>query len=290
MERARAFATVAAAYGAALLVAVSVGMAVPTDDPVWVVVWADLAATLVIFGCSVAWNNSSFYDAYWSVVPPVIGLYWATSSQADEADGLRRLVVLLLVSAWGARLTWNWARGWGGLRHEDWRYVDLRRSTGRAYWGVSFVGLHLFPTVMVLLGCLPLFASLVTGREPFGILDLVATLVTGLAIACEAVADLQLREFARSKPGPGEILNRGLWRYSRHPNYFGEMTFWWGLWLFAVAADPGAWWTAIGPAAITAMFFAASLPMIEKRMGERRPGWAEHARRTPLVVPWMPKG
>jgi len=187
------------------------------------------------------------------------------------------------------RLTWNWARGWTGLGHEDWRYVDFRRKSGRAYWAVSFAGIHLFPTLQVFAACLPIYPALVSPR-PLGWLDAVAALVTLMGIAFELVADNQLRRFVRAQPSRDQILDTGIWAWSRHPNYFGEISFWWGVWLFAVAGGAGWWWTALGPLAITLMFVFASLPMIETRMAERRAGWAEHVRRVPLLVPRPPRG
>ncbi len=270
-------------YVMALAVAVLAGLVVRGAHPIYVAAVADLAATCAVFAFSFALRNSSFYDAYWSVAPIVIGLYWA--SLADPgAPELRQAVVLALVAAWGARLTFNWARGWTGLDHEDWRYARIREQTGAFYWPASFLGIHLFPTVQVFLGCLCLWPALSVGVRPLGWLDAVALLVTAAAIGLEALADHQLHRF-RDDPArqPGDILDTGVWSLSRHPNYLGEMGFWWGLWLFGLAAAPGWWWTIVGPLAMTAMFRFASLPLIEQRMAERRPGWAEHAARVPIL-------
>lgn len=277
------------AYAAALLVALVAAATVGWEHPLAIAFAADLAATLAVFAFSRAFDNSSFYDAYWSVAPPLLAAYFWTVA-APEASGARQVVVFALVCWWAVRLTYNWARGWTGLRHEDWRYVDLRASTGRAYWLVSLVGLHVMPTIQVFLGCLSLYPALAVGTRPFGLLDGVALLVTGGAIALEARADKELLRFRRSRPPRDAILDRGVWSWSRHPNYFGEMSFWWGLWLFGLAAAPGWWWTVIGPVAITLMFRFASLPLIETRMLQRRPAFAEHQRRVSMVVPWPPRG
>jgi len=274
--------TVTVAYASALAVAVAAGLAAPVEHPLAVALAADLAATLVIFAWSFAFRNSSFYDAYWSVAPLPIALYW--TAVGAEAVGARQALVLLAIATWGARLTWNWARGWHGLGHEDWRYVDLRRTTGRAYWLVSFVGLHALPTFWVFGGMLPVYAAVCVPGRPLGALDALAALVTFGAIALEAMADAQLHRFRASSAPPGEFLRTGLWAWSRHPNYLGEMGFWWGLWLFGVAAAPGLWWTIAGPLAITLMFRFVSLPMIETRMRERRPAFAEWAERSSLVL------
>jgi steroid 5-alpha reductase family enzyme len=273
---------VAVAYAAALAAAVAAGLAAPFEHPLAVALFADVAATLAIFAWSLAYRNSSFYDAYWSVAPLPIALYW--TAVGEGAAGARQALVLVAIFAWGARLTWNWARGWHGLEHEDWRYVDLRAKTGRAYWLVSFLGLHLMPTFWVFGGLLPVYAAVAVPARPPGALDLLAALVTAGAIALEAAADAQLHRYRAARPAPGEFLRNGLWAWSRHPNYLGEMGFWWGLWLFGVAAAPALWWTVAGPLAITLMFRFVSLPMIETRMRERRPAFAEWAGRSSLVL------
>jgi steroid 5-alpha reductase family enzyme len=221
------------------------------------------------------------------VAPIAIAAWLALGPGTRHGLDARTAAIVTLVTAYGLRLTWNWLRGWPGLHHEDWRYVDFRQKTGRAYWLVSFAGLHLFPTVMVYLGCLPLHAALVDPGAPFGALDVLAIVVTGGAILVEGLADEQLRAFRRTHPD-GRICDQGLWRSSRHPNYFGEISFWVGLWLFGVAAG-APWWTAVGVAAMLALFLGASIPMAEARSLRRRPHYAEHQRRVSRLVPWPPR-
>ena len=284
----RAFSWIAVAYLVAGAVALAVAMPLRGEHPILVAAAADLGATLAIFAFSLAFRNSSFYDAYWSVAPIAIAFYWWLSAPDSGADPLRACLVLGLVSFWCIRLTTNWARGWRGLRHQDWRYTDLQKQTGRAYWGVSFLGIHLFPTLMVFLGCLPLFPALAVPVRPFGVLDLVAAAITGFAVWLEATADRQLRRFTTTSHPPGEFLRSGLWAWCRHPNYLGEILFWWGLLAFSLAAGVISWWTAVGAIAITVMFRVVSLPMIERRMIERRPAYAEHAKRTSALLPRRP--
>jgi steroid 5-alpha reductase family enzyme len=280
---------VAAAYALALLVALLAGAAARGAHAIEVAVAADVAATVVVFAFSFALGNSSLYDPYWSVAPLPIALWWIAAGAAGPPLE-RRALVVVLVAVWGARLTWNWWRGWEGLEHEDWRYERIRQRTGRAYWLASFFGIHLFPTAMVLLACLPLWPALAVGTRPLGWLDALAFAITAGAIALEAVADHQLRRFrTRSDRRLDAILESGLWGWSRHPNYLGEMGFWWGLWLFGVAADPGWAWTVVGPLAMTAMFLLASIPMLERRMAERRPDWPDHASRVSRLLPRPPR-
>ncbi len=288
-SRAASFTWIAVAYLVAGAVALTLGQRLTTAWPLWeAVAAADAAATVVVFAFSVVLDNSSVYDAYWSVAPMAIAPALAVAAGAEQAPLARRAIVVVLVLVWGARLTYNWARGWQGLAHEDWRYVELRRL-GRAYWVVSFVGLHAMPTVLVFLGCLSLLPALVTGTAPLGPLDAAAFVVTAGAIALEGVADQQLRAFRLSKAPPGSILDAGAWSLCRHPNYLGEIGLWWGLFLFALAADRSAWWCVAGPLAITLLFAFVSVPMLDKRSLARRPGYAEHMKRLHALFPW-PRG
>ena len=189
--------------------------------------------------------------------------------------------------AWAIRLTANWARSFPGLHHEDFRYLTLYERTPLPRWMVQLVLVDFFPAVQVALGCLPLYPALAVGGAGFGVLDALALTIGLAATSIEFVADEQMRSFVRTAP-PGAHMDRGLWRYSRHPNYFGELLFWFSLWLFAMAASPAFWWTIIGPLAMLFMFVFASIPMMDNRSNERRPGYAEYQRRTPALLPWPP--
>lgn len=284
---AASFGIVVGAYLVALAVAVAVGLAVGSDTPLLTVALADLAATLVIFVSSRLVNNSSMYDVYWSVVPPVIALYLWTVAEPD-VPLIRQFLVVGCVWFWAIRLTANWARSWPGLDHEDWRYNAQREGGPVPYWVASFFGFHLFPTIQVYVGCLALYPAIVVGTEPYGVLDMIAVVVTVGAVLLEWVADEQLRRFNATKQ-PGDICTVGLWAWCRHPNYLGEVLFWSGLWLFALAADPAWWWTVVGPLAMTGMFVFASIPMIDRRGVERRPGYEEHMRTVPALIPRRPR-
>ena len=257
--------------------------------PFWVIAIADIAATFVIFGFSVAVNNSSMYDPYWSVKPMVIAAYlgFVAYETTGEVD-IRSWLVIGLSWYYGIRLTYNFLRGWPGLVHEDWRYADFRTQFPKTYWLVSLSGVHLFPTVMVYLGCLPMYPAMLDAVNSFGALDILAAIVTFGAVTIELVSDEQMRDFAKTKK-KGDIMDKGLWAYSAHPNYFGEIMFWWGLVIFAIAANPAYWWTAIGAFAITVMFIFASIPMLDKRSLERRPGYQEYLDRTSNLIPWPKK-
>jgi steroid 5-alpha reductase family enzyme len=283
----RALAAVSLAYLAGLLVALAAGWALRDQSPIAVAGLADLAATLVVFGFSVRHNNSSVYDPYWSLAPIPIAAYWASCASAGPT--LRAIVVLVLVAAWGFRLTANWVARWRGLGDEDFRYAEIRTRTGRLYWPVSLFAIHLLPTGWVFLGLVAAWPALGTdGRAP-GLLDLLALAVTATGIAIEAIADRQLRRFLRARRDASAVLDTGLWGLSRHPNYFGEITFWWGLWLFGVAANPGWVGSLVGPLSITLLFVLVSVPWMDRRMLSRHPAWAARMR-TSALVPWPRRG
>ena len=289
-DRSRAFLLVWICYLTALVAALLVWIALAGRHPLELVLAADLAATFVVFGFSFAFGNSSFYDPYWSVAPPAIGLAFAFAAGPGAALPARQALVLVLVALWALRLTWNWARGWSGLAHEDWRYVDMREGSGKLYWLVSLFAIHLFPTLIVFLGCLPLWPALAEGTRPLGALDALGAAFALGGTALELVADNQLRRFRLASPAPGSTLESGLWAWARHPNYLGEILFWIGLATFGLAAAGFRWWAWLGGLAMLAMFRFVSLPMIEKRMLARRPGYAERQRRVSLLIPWPPKG
>lgn len=251
--------------------------------------WADLAATLVIFTYSRIYKNSSFYDAYWSVIPPLMVLYWALFHINPGVDPVRQFLVISLVWLWGFRLTANWASHWEGLVHEDWRYQPIKEGAGKFEFAADFAAIHLFPTLIVFAACLPAYAAVSIGTAELNWLDALAFIVTFGAIVIETVADLQLHKFVANKK-PGEFIKTGLWRYSRHPNYFGELSFWIGLMLFGLAAHPEGWmWMMPGAIAMAAMFAFASIPLMDKRSVERRPEYAEHMQKVSAIVPWFSK-
>lgn len=276
----------------AYIVCIAAGAAklyfVPLPQP-WNAFAADVAATVVIFGFSRFYRNSSFYDAYWSVIPPLLVVYWYCANAAAGVDPTRALLVIGLVWLWGIRLTANWATHWGGLQHEDWRYPIVRGRAGRFEILADFFGLHFFPTVQVFLGCLPVYAVMTLGQAPLGWLDYVAAIVTFGAIAIETIADLQLHAFIKTRK-PGTFIQSGLWAWSRHPNYFGEVGFWWGLMLFGLAVAPDQWWWITpGAVAMLAMFLFASIPFMDNRSKERRPAYAEYMKKTSALLPLPPR-
>jgi len=301
------------------LIAFGLGFWVSTVSNYPIIVKSAVAAgvaVLIIFMGSIDFNNSSVFDPYWSIAPPLMVLYYLAMVVAEQSlvnennpqgvvtlvanstciniSGIhqrlmtspRIIILFLLTLAYSIRLTWNFMRGWPGLKHEDWRYVDFRKKSGKGYWVVSFFGIHLFPALMVFGGTLSIWVAVVQDFRPLNAMDLLAVLVTGGAILLEAISDRQLRLFVMVNKESGKTMNQGLWSLTRHPNYLGEILFWWGLYFFALASNPLFWWVIIGPAAITLMFLFASIPMIEQRMLIRRVDYREYMKKVPMLIPW----
>ncbi|MEH3156646.1 MAG: DUF1295 domain-containing protein [Gordonia paraffinivorans] len=289
MSRRASFVRVAVAYVVAIgVAAVWLWLGPQTSSALWDAAIADVLATVVVFGFSRAHGNSSFYDAYWSVIPPLLVAYWWWRSDVGAGDATA-WVVTVVVTVWAVRLTANWAVGFPGLHHEDWRYPMLRGRAGRFEAVVDLVAIHLIPTGQVFLGCVPAYLA-VTHRPvaaPWAVV--LAAVVTLAAVALEWAADHQMRSFVAVKQ-PGQTMDRGLWAWSRHPNYFGEFGFWAGLFLVGVAVAPGdAWWSWIGAAAMLAMFLGASIPMMEERSLASRPSYADVVHRVSRFVPRPPR-
>jgi steroid 5-alpha reductase family enzyme len=198
--------------------------------------------------------------------------------------------VAFVILVWAVRLTGNWIYAWPGLHHEDWRYPMLREQAGKAEAVVDLVAIHVIPTLQVFLGTLPAYVVLTRTDRGLGLLDLVATVVGLGAVALSFTADRQMYRFARERQ-PGQAMDRGLWAWSRHPNYFGEFSFWVSLALFGIAAAPDSWWWIFaGSLAMYLMFQFASIPMMEKRSLERRPSYQDVIDRVPRFVPRPPRG
>jgi len=252
--------------------------------PLIMIAAGDFTATLVVFIFSMALNNSSAYDPYWSVKPFVIAIaYFFIFNQ--ESLNLRQWLVMAGIFLYGLRLTSNFYRDWPGFSHEDWRYVGFRKQFGKTYWLISFLAIHLFPTIMVYLGCMAMFPVFSSGGNPLSGWDIFAAIVLFGSVLYAFIADEQLRRFRNKQENKGKIITSGLWNHSRHPNYFGEISTWWGLAMFAVAAGCQYWWTLGGPVAITLMFLFASIPMIEKRHLEKRLDYLDYKSRTPVLLP-----
>ncbi|MEO0436755.1 MAG: DUF1295 domain-containing protein [Pseudomonadota bacterium] len=259
------------------------------SHPIYFVAIADVVATLVVFAFSFTFRNSSLYDPYWSVIPIAIAAYWLWEAimVGLPVNSLRQWILLAVVSLWGLRLTFNFARGWPGLVHADWRYVDLADKHGKRYWLVSFFGVHFMPTVLVFLGMVPVYFAM-NSSVPLGVWDALGVLIAVGGTLIETIADEQLRQYRKEQPKDEPFLRSGLWRYSRHPNYFGEISLWVGLFVSTLGLSPtNFYWTGAGALAMIVLFIFVSIPMIDKRMVGSKPGYEAHMQKVSALIPWF---
>jgi steroid 5-alpha reductase family enzyme len=287
-ERFKAVLWLVIAYACTLAAGVSVYTHALMGDPLWDMVLADVAGTTTIFLFSMLFRNSSFYDPYWSGVPIAIAWGWHVSIVSPDHE-TRSLVMQGLIALWGLRLTYNFLRGFDNLEHCDWRYRDLETKYPRVFWLVSFSGIHFFPSFLVFLGLVPVYLAMGGGDALFGVWDGLAAVLTLTGILLEAISDQQLHRFVQTNDDPQRFIDTGLWAYSRHPNYLGEVTFWWGLALFGATSTGLVGWSIAGAVAMTLLFVFISIPMMDKRMLRKRPHYAAHMRRVSRLLLLPPR-
>ena len=277
------------AYIIALGIVIGVGYGLKNYlHPILIAFILDISATLFIFFLSSVFKNTSLYDPYWSVAPIPIFFYWLIFYRAFSNLTTKQIIVLVIVAFWGIRLTFNWIRGWQGLNHEDWRYTKFRTEKPRIFWFINLTGLQLMPTILVFLGCLSLYPVATSTNPSIRVLDVIGIIITVIGISMETVSDEQLKKFKKTKE-KGELMTEGLWKFSRHPNYFGQIIFWWGLYFFALSISMKHWWMIIGPVSITILFLIISIPMMENRLIEKYPKYLEYKKRVSILIPWFNK-
>ena len=239
---------------------------------------ADVVATVVVWGFGLFYKNVSVYDPYWSVAPPVMFTVWAFYKSTFTLP-----VVLLLIAVWywGIRLTGNWAYTFKGLAHEDWRYTRYRETQSPFIFHViNFFGLNMMPTVLVFAAMLPGF-GLFESTEAANLLTWLGFAICISAATLQLVADTQIHRFREENPG--QYCNVGFWKHGRHPNYLGEISMWWGVWTM-YASIYGFDWLIIAPIAMTALFLFISIPMMERRQLQNKPGYAEYRKKTRMLI------
>lgn len=238
---------------------------------------ADLAATAFVFAFSLIFANASVYDPYWSVQPPVILIAFALGK------GLTALTAGLIfaVSFWALRLTANWAYTFYGLSCQDWRYTMLKEKTGVFYPVINFVGIHCVPTLVVYFCILPAVYAVREGLEG-SVFSFLFILLSLLSALLQGAADIQMHKYRKNRTAP--FIRTGLWKYSRHPNYLGEILMWWGVALAVITANTEAWHLALGAVMNTLLFLFVSIPMADGRQA-RKEGFAEYKNSTRMLLP-----
>lgn len=264
-------------------------------------------ALVLLWLVSVAIEDVSIIDVFWG--PGFALIAWTCAySREFELDAGQWLLVAL-VSIWGLRLgaylAWRnylsrrnylnrrsrgrWV-GDGPRPKEDRRYRAMRARVGPRFWWLSLVSVFGLQGVVMVVVSLPVQAVLLAGGGPwFGLVALVSVGVWGLGLCFEVVGDAQLARFLANPQNAGAVMDRGLWAWTRHPNYFGDFAIWWGH--FGLAWTLGApLWTVVGPLLMSHLLMQVSgVPMLEGSIAQRRPGYADYVRRTSAFFPRPPR-
>jgi steroid 5-alpha reductase family enzyme len=232
---------------------------------------------------SVAKQDVSIVDSLWSLFFLALTITYVVMAPALSE---RAYLVLFVVTVWAVRLSlFITLRNWG--EPEDRRYQAIRADNEPGFWLKSLYIVFGLQAILAWIISLPLL-GVVLGASPLGWLDFVAVALWLVGFGFEAIGDQQLARFKADPANRGQVLDSGLWRYTRHPNYFGETCIWWAFYLFALAA--GAWWTIIGPLLMTFLLLRVSgVTLLEKDISERRPAYRDYIRRTNAFFPGPPK-
>ncbi|MCR5349156.1 MAG: DUF1295 domain-containing protein [Bacilli bacterium] len=238
----------------------------------------DVIATVLVFIVGYFVKSPSFYDPYWSVQTWIFYLFvlieygnWNVGS----------VLVFAVLTFYSVRLTVHFFIGFDDLQYVDWRYRMLRQKAGKNFQLVSFFGIHMMPTLLVYLASVPFF--LYAENWAFHPLDIIGLSVMVAAVTVEMVADLQMKKWRATRSSREEVGEVGLWKYSRHPNYLGEISFWFGGALLLLAHLDHWYWMA-GAIAILVLFLVVSIPMIEKNFLTYKPDYPEYQRRTHMLL------
>jgi len=235
---------------------------------------------------SLALKNSSIVDIFWGT--GVVISAWTAFALTPQGFAGRKWLLVILTSIWGLRLTLhiltrNWNKG------EDFRYQVWRKEAGAAWWWRSFFKVFLLQGILMWIIATPLLRAQVSATPAqLTWLDYLAVPVWLIGFFFEAAGDWQLAQFKANPANKGKVLSTGVWRYTRHPNYFGDAAQWWAFYLIALAA--GGWWTIFSPALMTLLLMRVSgVTLLEKTLKESKPGYEAYVASTSSFIPWFPK-
>lgn len=249
--------------------------------------WAVLGVALlmaIFWLVSLPLRNASIADIAWGLAFVVVA--WA--AVLAGSGSVPSVLLAIAVTVWGGRLAGYIA--WRNRGHgEDRRYVAMREKRPGSFWLWSLFGVFLLQGLLALVISTPVQSLGAASDASIGIISVVGGLIFLTGLFFEVVGDAQLASFKADPANRGKVMDRGLWRYTRHPNYFGDALLWWGVWLFAVGSG-AAWWTLLGPVVMTFFLLRVSgVAMLESDISERRPAYAEYIRRTSAFIPRPPR-
>jgi steroid 5-alpha reductase family enzyme len=243
---------------------------------------ATISALTILWLISLVVKDASIIDIFWGL--GFVILAWTYRVILQNNSG-RSLIICILVTIWGVRLALYLANRNLG-KGEDYRYQAWRKEYGGNFWWVSYFRVFLLQGLLLwLIGATLLVAQ--TANE-WTSLDYVGVFFWTIGLIFESVGDYQLAQFKKNPDNKGKVLDSGLWRYTRHPNYFGDAVLWWGLFCFAASA--GAWWTIFSTVLMTfSLMKVSGVALLEKTLVETKPQYKDYVKRTSAFFPTMPK-
>lgn len=256
----------------------------------WIPIYG-LGAAIIVVCMTVLWvvslvlRDASIVDVFWGL--GFVAVNWVYFVLSPQGLPARKWLVSSLVTIWGLRLSLYilW-RNWG--RPEDFRYRRWREDHGQRWWWRSLFQVFLLQGALMWVISVPLLAAQRGATERLTVPDLLAVLCWAVGFGFEAVGDYQMARFRSDPANRGQVLDRGLWRYTRHPNYFGDAVQWWAYWLFA--AGVGGLWTVFSPLLMTWLLLRVSgVAMLERTLVETKPQYKAYAASTSAFFPWLPR-
>jgi len=253
------------------------------NDYIYNLLFADVMYTLFIFIWSLIFKNASLYDPYWSVIPPLFLIF--TLFKYPEFISFSNIMMILAILIWSIRLTLNWAKHWIDFNHMDWRYENFKTKYPKLYVFINLFGIQLMPTLIV-------FLQIVVGvrfmflNENLSIISVLGLLLIFSAVCIQYVADKQMFTFRQMHKGRKALIDTGLWKYSRHPNYLGEIMVWTGLYVMYVGSKQQIDLYVLAPIVMFLLFYFISIPLMENKILKSRPQYKIHQQHISKLWLW----
>ena len=244
---------------------------------------SDVTATVLVYLAGLLLKTPSAYDPYWSL--QTIAIY-GTMIIYNRNFTWWQLLIFVPLLYYSCRLTIHFFGTFHGLDYIDWRYANFKEAYPKAFPLISLFGIHMFPTLVVFGASLPILA--IAFQSEFTPFAIVSCVLADGAVTLSLIADLQMKHSRKNRKSNEEVNAAGLWQFSRHPNYLGEISFWWSF-LFLLFALPNYWWMCFGAVIVLALFLFYSIPAIEKRMIVRKPGYLEYKKHVSMLLLLPPR-
>jgi len=242
---------------------------------------ADVCATTFVYLSGVILKNTTVYDPYWSVAPMVILLGLVFYQGVELSAGV--ILLLTAVFYWGIRLTANWVYTFKNLDTQDWRYDMFKKRFPKLFQLISYLGINMFPTVVVYLVLLP--AVYFIENNTVNVITILGFVICLCSATIQFIADYQMHKFKKTNTDSTVLIRVGLWKYSRHPNYLGEIMIWWGVYIMMLSSLPNLWFLGAGAIVNTLMFLFISIPMADNRNKTIRKNFDQYKKETRCLLP-----